>query len=244
VTCGRRCVHSSLCTQTMHPISSLRSIAALACLGIAACTSADARETPAPRVAFRAVQPGAVRYIVAASGNTARYRVREQLMGKDFPNDAVGETAQVTGAITLDNAGRIVADQSKFVVNVGVLKSDSDRRDGFIKNRVMEVEKFPTVTLVPTALRGLPANLASAGVSAPVTFELVGDLTVKGVTHPTTWRVTARRNGDQVIGSVSTRFTFADFSLTQPKVPILLSVADTIGLEYDFTIAREVSSNH
>jgi hypothetical protein len=35
-----------------------------------------------------------------------------------------------------------------------------------------------------------------------------------------------------------TRFTFADFRLLQPKVSILLGVADTIALEYDFAMTR------
>jgi hypothetical protein len=59
------------------------------------------------------------------------------------------------------------------------------------------------------------------------------------VTRPTTWNVTARFNGNQITGSATTAFTFADFELTQPRVPVLLSVADTIRLEYDFTLQRE-----
>ena len=46
--------------------------------------------------------------------------------------------------------------------------------------------------------------------------------------YPTGWREMA------VTGTAATAFTFADFGLTQPKVPIVLSVADTIHLEYDF----------
>ena len=75
-------------------------------------------------------------------------------------------------------------------------------------------------------------------MTGPVTFELLADLTVRGVTKPTTWRVTARHSNGQVTGTASTRFTFADFGITPPKVPILLSVADTIGLEYDFALTR------
>jgi hypothetical protein len=37
----------------------------------------------------------------------------------------------------------------------------------------------------------------------------------------------------------STRFTFADFGIAQPRVPVVLSVADTIGLEYSFTLVRD-----
>jgi hypothetical protein len=36
-----------------------------------------------------------------------------------------------------------------------------------------------------------------------------------------------------------TSFTFKDFSLEQSRVPVVLSVADTIKLEYDFRFAAD-----
>jgi polyisoprenoid-binding protein YceI len=184
-----------------------------------------------------AVPAGAIRYTVSANGNVARYRVREQLMGKDLPNDAIGETTEITGMITVDSAtGALIAGQSKFVINTGAFKSDSDRRDGFVRGRLLEASKYPTVEFTPTAVRGVTA--ASALASGPKTFELVGDLTVRGVTRPTTWKVTAQQAPGRATGTASTKFTFADFAMTPPKVPIVLSVADTIGLEYDFTMVR------
>jgi polyisoprenoid-binding protein YceI len=193
-------------------------------------SAADVSTTPAAT---------AIRFTVAATGNVARYRVREQLMGRDLPNDAIGETQLVTGGISVDSAGRLVPDQSRFVVQTSMFKSDSDRRDGYVRGRLLQVEQFPTVELVPTAARGLPARLPVAGRDAgPGTFELIGDLTVRGVTHPTTWRVTARQVANRVTGTATTKFTFTDFGITPPRVPIVLSVADTIALELDFSLER------
>src|SRR6186997_1125658 len=94
---------------------------------------------------------GGVRLEVAASGNEVRYRVREQLAGFDLPNDAVGATSEVSGGIAFDAKGNIAPASSKFVVNVGTLKSDKDRRDGYVRGRVLETTQFPTVELAPTA---------------------------------------------------------------------------------------------
>lgn len=176
-----------------------------------------------------------VRLTVAAAGNQVRYRVREQLVGRDLPNDAVGETAAVSGSIVLDEAGRIVRDQSRIVVDVTGLTSDSDRRDGYIQRRLLEGEQHPTVTLVPTEVHGLTGAIPTSGTAS---LHLMADLTVKGVTRPTAWQVTANFSGNRITGSASTAFTFEDFELTQPRVPVLLSVADTIRLEYDFTLER------
>jgi hypothetical protein len=35
-----------------------------------------------------------VRLVIAPQGNEARYRVQEQLVGVDLPNDAVGKTSR------------------------------------------------------------------------------------------------------------------------------------------------------
>ena len=177
-----------------------------------------------------------VRLTVASTGNAVRYRVREQLVGRDLPNDAVGETSAISGSIVLDETGRVVKDQSQMVVDVTGLKSDSDRRDGYIQRRVLEGEAHPTVTLVPSEIHGLTGAIPTSGTA---NLHLVADLTVKGVTRPTAWQVAATFNGNQITGTASTAFTFEEFGLTQPRVPVLLSVADTIKLEYDFTLQRE-----
>ena len=173
---------------------------------------------------------GALRFVVAATGNEARYRVREQLVNLDLPNDAVGITHDISGSLLVNPNGSIVTDSSRITVNVSVLKSDKDRRDKYIKTRTMETAKYPTVTIVPKSFAGLTAKPGSA----PTEFDMVGDLTVHGVTRPTTWKVKAHSEGGDIVGTATTSFTFKDFSLDQPKVSVLLSVEDTITLEYDF----------
>jgi len=186
-----------------------------------------------------AAKPAApIRFVVSATGNEARYRVREQLMGASLPNDAIGKTPDITGSILAFPDGRIVRDSSRIVVNLKNLKSDKDRRDGFLQHRTLQTDQYPTVELVPTGVRGFSGTLPASGTA---TFELLGDLTVHGVTRPTVWQVTAHAEGADVAGSATTAFTFKDVGLDQPRLPMLLSVADTIKLEYDFRFAREAA---
>jgi polyisoprenoid-binding protein YceI len=179
--------------------------------------------------------PAPVRYVVAPTGNEARYRVREQLLHNDLPNDAVGTTTGITGAIILTPAGTIDTAQSKITIDVTLLKSDKDRRDGYVQHRLLETEQYPTVVFVPTAVAGVTMPL-SAGSRQ---FDMTGLLTVHGVTHPTVWHVTAESHGADITGTGYTKFTFSDIALQQPHVPVVLSVADTIKLEYDFHLVRQ-----
>lgn len=220
--------------------------AMLSSVGITACEpreSAEAREvrgTSAPQ--SQAVPDGhaataaAFHFVTAPEGNAARYRVREQLVGLDLPNDAVGETKAVSGVISADKNGSLIPAESKFTVDVSNLVSDKSRRDGFIKRRVLETEQYPTVTLVPTSIKGLSLPLPTSGSRS---FDLIGDLTVRGVTHPTTWKVDAQFAPGGISGKAATAFTFKDFAIDQPRVPVVLSVADTIKLELDFSLVRE-----
>jgi polyisoprenoid-binding protein YceI len=170
------------------------------------------------------------RYVVAPTGNEARYRVREQLVGVDLPNDAIGTVKEITGSLLVDPNGNVVRDSSKIIVTLTSLKSDKTRRDGYVQRRTLETTKFPTVQLVPTSFQGLAAK----PTTTPSAFDLLADLTVHGVTRPTTWKVTAHSDGADLVGQATTAFTFKDFSLNQPSVPVVLSVNDTIKLEYDF----------
>ena len=177
-----------------------------------------------------------VRYVVAPTGNEARYRVREQLAGFDLPKDAVGATKAVTGQIVVGADGKVVKDSSKFVVKLSEMKSDQTRRDNFLRRSTLETTTFPDAELVPVALEGL---LLPIQPGSSQTFSIRGDLTVRGVTRPTTWQVTARAEGSDVVGTAATAFTFKDFNLEQPRVPVVLSVADTIRLEYDFRLVPD-----
>lgn len=183
-------------------------------------------------------KPAILHYVVAPAGNEARYRVREQLVGFDFPNDAVGVTRDVSGRLVVARDGSIVKDSSRIVVQLTSLKSDKTRRDAFVQRSTLETARFPSAAFVPESFEGL-AEPIPAGTAK--TFSVVGDLTVRGITHPTTWLVTARSDGPDVVGSAATSFTFRDFGLEQPSVAVLLSVADTIKLEYDFRFSPEAS---
>ena len=87
----------------------------------------------------------------------------------------------------------------------------------------------------PTAIRGLPATIPT---SSSRNLELDGNLTVKGVTRPTTWKATASFQGEKITGNAYTGFTFEDFKMQKPSVSVILTLADSIRLEYDFALQR------
>ena len=222
-------------------------LVAFAALTIAACSPGEQNTAFASSSTVRnavgvkdsmsaASQSAALRLALAPTGNAARYRVREQLVGHDLPNDAIGETKLLAGSIAFDSKGKVIPQASRFTVAAGSFVSDKDRRDGFVRGRLLEADQYPTIVLVPTEVRGVSLPLPKSG-SAPI--EMTADLIVRGVSRPTVWKGTAQFEPGRIVGSAGTAFTFADIQLDQPRVPVLLSVADTIRLEIEFNLIKQ-----
>jgi len=201
-----------------------------------AAAGATVVDAPLPAEPVSPVAGAPLRLVLAPTGNEARYRVREQLARLPAPSDAVGSTGGVTGQIVINPDGSIVPDASTFVVDLTTLRSDSERRDGFVQRNTLQTDAYPTIEFVPATASGLPVPLPASG---DVTFQLAGDLTLHGVTRPTTWDVTATVAGNEVSGTATTRFKFADFGLEIPSVMSVLSIVDDIQLELDFHLVPE-----
>jgi len=174
-------------------------------------------------------------FTVVPEQSEARYRAREQLAGRSIFSDAVGVTKTITGTIVLTAEGQVVREQSKISVDLRTLTSDESRRDNFIKNNTLETSRFPMAEFVPTEIKGLPFPLPTSGQAA---FQIVGDMTVHGVTKSITWDVTAEFTPEQVKGLAKTAVTFADFGMTKPRVAVVLSIEDNLRLEIEFTARR------
>ena len=190
---------------------------------------------PAPLPTFDTSKPAKLDLTTAS----ARYRVKEQLVGVSFMNDAVGSTDKVTGTIVIMPNGSF-GPQSKLTVDMKSLSSDQEMRDGYIRNRVLDAEKFPVMEFVPKRAQGLPAPLPSPPAAQAIGFQMIGDMTLKGVTKEVTFNIAGTLRGATVAGVASTSFKFTDFNLPKPAVPLLLSAEDTINIEVEFRAARSI----
>lgn len=216
----------------MYPRHLTFTLSAIALMATASTATAQSKSAKSSKGPTQAGNPAHLHFVVAPTGNTASYHAREQLAGVSLPNDAIGTTSDVKGMLVVDPDGSVIKDSSKIVIGVGSLKSDKTHRDKFLREHSLDTDHYPTVTLVPTSFQGLTAKPGAS----PVTFTTVGDLTVHGVTHPTTWSVTAHADGNDIVGTAETKTTFKDLGIDQPRVPIVLSLEDTLKLEYDFRL--------
>lgn len=181
----------------------------------ASTTAVDAQEpaaTDAPAAATSAPAPatdGVDGVWNITDESELGYRVSEVLGGID--TEGAGRTNQVTGTLTLDGAQATAAE---FTVQMATVTSDSTRRDGQFRNRIMSTDEFPTATFVltsPIDFGAVPAE------SEQITASATGDLTLRGVTRSVTFEVTAEWNGDRigVLGSIPV--LFSDYEIPDPS---------------------------
>lgn len=140
-----------------------------------------------------------------AAGSQAGYRVKEVLFGQD--TEAVGRTEAVEGALEI--AGTEVT-AVEVTVDVASITSDEGNRDRQFRGRIMSTDEFPTATFSltePIELGELPAE------GEPRTFTATGDLTLRGVTQPVTFDLTARLRAGRIEVSASIAVDFDDFEI-------------------------------
>lgn len=141
--------------------------------------------------------------------STLRYRVKETING--FGTEAVGETNQITGALTIAGSTVTAAD---FTVDMTTFHSDEGARDGQFEGRIMAVDQFPTGRFVLTS----PIELGSIPAAGEtITATATGELTLRGVTRPVTFDVSAALQNGRigVLGNIGV--VFADYSIPNPS---------------------------
>lgn len=191
-----------------------------------------ATEVPAETPTEEPVAAAGQTVVTLGQGTIARYQVEEVLANTGF-KIATGETSDVAGSIAFDADGVVVTEGSRIAMQAATLRTDSNRRDGYVRNRTLETDTYPEIVFQPTAIDGLPASLADA--SGPMEFTITGDLTIKDQTREVTWDAMADfPGGGNVSGTASIVFTFERFGMDKPRVAIVVSVEDEILLELDF----------
>lgn len=188
--------------------------------GATTAPGADGATTPADAVVLQ----------IAQAESEARFVIDEVLNGT--PKTVVGTTDQVAGEIAVDPEDLAQTQVGVIQVNARDLTTDNDFRNRAIKNQILQTDQYEYITFTPIEIIGLPPDGA---IGQPYSFQIVGDLTIRGVTQRVAFDVTAQATSDSRIeGTATATINYADYGITIPRVPQVASVADQVRLELDF----------
>ncbi len=163
----------------------------------------------------------------------ARFLIDEILMGN--PITVVGTTDRIAGDIIVNFDQPATSQIGEIAINARTLRTDNEFRDQATRSRILESarDEFEFIYFAPTEFIALTTNPVAVGDT--LEFEIIGDLTIKGVTRPVTFTtsliVTA---DDRLQGTATTQILYADFGIAVQAPPSVTGIADEVGLEIDF----------
>ena len=167
----------------------------------------------------------------ACSSTFAGFRIDEVLSGIG-DKTVVGRTPGVSGQITID--GTLVTG-GEFTVDMTGLITDSGARTAALQSQAIETSSFPTATFRLTA----PIDLGRAPEPGEqVSVVATGDLTVHGVTRSVQLPLFAEHQNGVMVVFGQAELALADFGISAPSAPIVVSVEDTAILELQFFLTR------
>jgi polyisoprenoid-binding protein YceI len=169
-------------------------------------TSADATPTSAPPAT---VDDGFDGDWVPTPASEFGYRVEEVLAGVN--TTAVGRGNDIDGLLTIEGTTATAVD---VIVQIESITSDDSRRDGQFTGRIMNAAEFPTAEFhltEPIDFGRIPTG------DEQITATATGELTLRGVTNPVVFDVTAQTTAGRigVLGSIPV--DFADYGIENPS---------------------------
>ena len=121
---------------------------------------------------------------------------------------AVGTTSEIEGSLVLELGETPAVAGGEITVDISTLQSDSNRRDGAIRSDWLESATYPVATFVPKSITGLSGPYTEG---SEVSFQLVGDLTVREIANEVTFDVTATLANGVLSGTATTLIMMADY---------------------------------
>jgi polyisoprenoid-binding protein YceI len=168
--------------------------------------------------------------------STVTYEVGEVFLNQNNAfNLAVGMTSGINGEVFVDRANPQNSSIGPISVDISQFTSDSQRRDNAIRERFLESTQFPMAVFNPTNIQGLPGSYEEG---QPISFQVTGDLTVRGVSRPVTFDVTFVGEGNTMTGEATTMILMSDFGFGPISIGGILNTEDEVNVKFAF-VARQ-----
>jgi polyisoprenoid-binding protein YceI len=193
-----------------------------------AAPEVTAAATPTAEVAAESSSP--LLFEIDQDESQVTFELDEDLRG--VRTTVVGLTNQVAGQIAFNPVDLATLQVGLIQVNARTLATDNDFRNRAIQNEILDTGSYEYITFGPTAIEGVPDSVA---VGETVSFTIVGDLTIRDITRPATFDVTATLLSDsELSGTASTAVLLEDYNLNIPSVPQVANVEEEVALAIEF----------
>jgi polyisoprenoid-binding protein YceI len=165
---------------------------------------------------------------IVGAESKATFSLNEVLNGT--PTLVVGTTSQVAGDIQISATAPAKLTIGEIKIDARTLKTDNERRNGALGRLILKSDQTGNeyITFKTTAITGLPDTIET---DKAFSYTIAGDMTVRGVTKPVTFKTTNTFKADgSFVGSADTTIAYADFGISIPDLSFLANVDKTTKL--------------
>jgi len=146
----------------------------------------------------------------------------------------IGESQDLDGLFQIDLTNSAIG-PNRFAVYLPTLRTDQVLRDGWIRENALESDRFPLAVFVATKVNQGPPDYQEGEETS---FQLEGDLTLRGITLSATWDVSASLEGSTISGTMQTGLRMTDLGFDPPNFANTLTVNDEFTILIEF-VAKE-----
>ncbi len=176
-------------------------------------------------------------FVIVPEESLASFHLGEVLFGES--KTVVGTTSEVAGQVLFDPVDPASAEFSEILINARTLETDRANRDRAMRSAVVldsGSDEHEFISFMPTAIEGLDGPIA---VGEEITFDIAGDLTIKGTTQPVTFSVTVvLEAADRLAGRAEAEVLRADFGIDIPRASGVADVTEEVIISLAFVAVR------
>lgn len=189
-------------------------------------TTTELSESTATTAVSESEPQGGITYALT-DASAATFTLTEELRGT--PTTVVGTSTIVLGEILYDPADPSSIQIGTILVNARDVSTDSSNRNRAIRGPILDADTFEFIEFTPTSIEGFDGSGAA--------FSVTGDLTIRDVTNPVTFEVTASIDGEAVTGTATATVDRTLWGLAIPSAPGIANVSESVTLTLDFVAA-------
>lgn len=141
------------------------------------------------------------RWTIDASHSAAEFSAKHMMI-----TTVKGRIAEVRGTVTIDEANPD-ASSVEVELDTATIDTRSEQRDVHLRSPdFLDVEQFPTITFRSRRIEGAGGR-EGGGLREGTSFRVIGDLTIRGVTHEAVLDATYEGKGKDPWGGERVSFT-------------------------------------
>lgn len=170
---------------------------------------------------------------IVSEESEVNFQIDETLMGN--PVTVVGTTNEVAGQIFVNYDNPAASQIGTIRINMRTLTTDNEFRNRALRNDILltNQDEYEFSDFVPTSIEGMPETVT---IGEQFTFQVTGDLTLRGTPQPITFDVTVTPvSEDRIEGTATSVINYEEVGVDIPSVPpSVANIGEEVTLNINF----------